>query len=181
MRLTSALLNELNIWVYNLIRNYMKPDSQHQLYEDHPLLPSGQCEGFYCYHYNNVEHRIKTSLNFNEGKVLGSGVDDIAHFTLLGDYDIDKLKLVMLKSYTSHKVLYQGDIDENGIWGTWRIDHKLDQIISKMSSSRKSAYLRESVGGFHLWPSSKSQQNASQATNEEYQVLQKLINHIISL
>ena len=89
--------------------------------EAHPLLPSGEWEGFYCYRQNSAQHKMFVELIFSNSSVSGSGIDDVAPFTWTGRYDIEKFKIQMTKHYLTHNVVYEGDIDENGIWGIWEI------------------------------------------------------------
>jgi len=120
--------------------------------ESHPLLPSGEWEGFYCYYNNQQQHKMNTELMFTNSIVSGSGIDDISAFSWKGKYNIEQFNLEMTKYYTTHKVLYKGDIDENGIWGIWEISYK------------KSFGL---IGGFHIWPKKSWHENNSNALEEQ--------------
>ncbi len=92
----------------------------------------GTWDGFYTYYFTgNTQHPMPSYFSFGESIISGNGTDDISSFTWAGVYN-ESGKVKMVKSYSSHKVLYLGDIDENGIWGTWDIDGI--------------------KGGFHLWP-----------------------------
>jgi len=42
------------------------------------------------------------------------------------------MRCTIVKSYPTHRVHYEGYIDENGIWGNWQLNFN--------------------SGGFHLWP-----------------------------
>jgi len=95
------------------LSKYNKPSKT----ETHPLLPRGEWDGFYCYHYSPEQHKMQIELNFNNSIVTGSGVDDVAPFTWSGKYDLETFKLTMTKTYTTHQVFYKGDIDENGDLG----------------------------------------------------------------
>lgn len=123
--------------------------------EAHKYLPSGEWEGFYCYNSSSAKHEMSMQLNFKNGKVLGSGTDDLNHFSFKGSYSLTAFKITMLKTYPSHTVNYQGDVDENGIWGAWSI-----------SASCK--------GNFHIWPKKKKSEEASKALKEEVKKLKKI-------
>jgi len=70
-----------------------KDKTINQEVESHPRLPSGEWEGFYCYNYSPKQHKMFIELNFSNSIVTGSGIDDVAAFTLTGKYDLEKLKL----------------------------------------------------------------------------------------
>lgn len=118
--------------------------------EAHPQLPSGEWEGFYCYNYSPRQHKMSIELLFANSIVSGFGVDDVSAFTWEGMYDIEDFKIQMTKSYLSHEVEYKGDIDENGIWGTWQIGNPSSGLLTVMT------------GGFHIWPKkSESEKNSN--------------------
>ncbi len=85
---------------------------------------------------------MPSQLQFAKGMINGGGSDDVGSFSWRGTYDLGSMTCSMTKTYLTHTVDYQGHIDENGIWGTWRMSF--------------------SSGGFHLWPSSsaKSEEEA---------------------
>ncbi len=116
--------------------------------ESHPLFPSGEWEGFYTYEFGPgaQRHWMSFVLRFQDGSITGEGTDDIAFFMWQGSYDTVSLNSIMTKSYPSHKVDYKGNVDENGIWGTWRI--------------------RFSHGGFHIWPKKQNQENEVESMEE---------------
>lgn len=126
--------------------------------ESHPFLPSGAWEGFYCYSYAPTQHKMEIELSFKKGKVFGSGVDDINYFSWKGDYSLDTFKLHMVKTYPSHTVDYNGDIDENGIWGSWSLKGKYGNL----------------TGGFHIWPKKQQSEEAEATLKEEIKVSKKL-------
>jgi hypothetical protein len=92
---------------------------------------------------------MEIELEFKDRILTGSGVDDVAPFTWSGNYSLDKMKIDLIKKYTTHPVFYKGDIDENGIWGTWemRMNSK-NPFIEKL-------YQKIGTGGFHIWPKQK--------------------------
>jgi len=78
------------------------------------------------------------ALTFKNGKVSGSGIDNVSRFSWHGNYDTEKLRCWMQKRYPSHTVSYDGYVDQKGIWGIWEIP----------------PYSR---GGFHIWPKGLSE------------------------
>lgn len=113
--------------------------------EDHPLFPSGEWEGFYTYAMGARadQHKMHFLLSFKENKVSGSGADDVGSFYWEGSYSKERMDCVMTKYYPTHSVFYKGQVDENGIWGTWEI----------------SFY----TGGFHIWPKAQQENQEAQA------------------
>lgn len=105
--------------------------------ETHHLFPSGEWEGFYTYEFGEDagRHTMSFTLIFSQGKVHGFGGDDVGSFKWGGYYDTGQMTCKMIKFYITHRVVYDGNVDENGIWGTWMIEN----------------YLK---GGFHIWPKS---------------------------
>ena len=150
--------------------------------ERHPLLPSGDWEGFYCYHYSPEQHKMFIELNLTNGIVSGSGIDDVAPFTWSGSYDLEKFKLQMTKKYHSHEVFYKGDIDENGIWGIWEIVHDFSNIPPELVGHIKAAFKNEITGGFHIWPKKQESNSTSNSMNseEESEKLKELFVEIFS-
>ena len=128
----------------------MNPAKDKGQTETHPAFPSGDWEGFYTYSYGEEagRHRMAFNLNFENGEVTGGGTDNVGPFTWKGHYDTQTMTCVMLKSYLTHVVLYEGKVDENGIWGTWKISDHF-------------------TGGFHLWPTKNEDQAAIEALIEE--------------
>ena len=108
--------------------------------EQHPNFPSGEWEGFYIYGSGPgaAQHPMHFTLEFKEGKVHGGGGDDIGSFTWDGTYDVEAMQCTMTKTYATHQVFYQGHVDENGVWGQWRIFNR---------------------GGFHIWPKGRGASN----------------------
>ncbi|MEM9920726.1 MAG: hypothetical protein AAF990_21690 [Bacteroidota bacterium] len=135
----------------------------------HPLLPSGEWEGFYCYNHSPEQHKMQVELNFSNAVVSGSGIDDVASFTWKGQYDLEKLKLSMTKHYATHKIFYRGDIDENGIWGLWECDMSHLGIPQGLAEMIKDSLKEDLTGGFHIWPKkqqSETNSNSLEAQNE---------------
>lgn len=141
---------------------------QAQEEETHPLLPSGEWEGFYCYNHSPQQYEMAIELVFAEGQVSGSGIDNVASFTWKGQYELKELKIKMTKAYPTHQVFYRGDIDENGIWGTWELEQDFSQVPAHMIAAVKRALAQHLVGGFHIWPKKTAKGAAANAsTNEE--------------
>ena len=118
--------------------------------ETHPLFPSGPWEGFYTYHMGPDAHRhhMHFTLSFDAGIVTGGGGDDVGGFSWRGHYDKAALTCDMVKHYATHTVLYQGQVDENGIWGVWRIGDNFS-------------------GGFHIWPKAGEEEAVEEAVTEQ--------------
>lgn len=145
----------------------IKAKNNKQKTETHPLLPSCEWVGFYCYHNNSAQHKMMIELLFSNSIVSGSGVDDVAPFTWTGNYDIEKFKIMMTKHYTTHKVLYKGDIDENGIWGVWEIIYDFSKVSEKTARHIKAAFKNDITGGFHIWPKKSERAANSNSLKEE--------------
>ena len=79
-------------------------------------------------------------LDFQNGTVKDSGVDEVSAFTWKGKYNVEDFTCRMVKSYPTHQVFYDGRADENGIWGLWKMDFF--------------------TGGFHIWPKRKGMKEA---------------------
>jgi hypothetical protein len=98
------------------------------------LFPSGPWTGFYNYTGPEDRHRMDLVLTFAEGRMSGTGNDDIGRFLVAGRYDANARECWWTKTYPgSHDVSYHGFAEGNGIWGTWEIPPW-------------------SRGGFHIWP-----------------------------
>lgn len=134
--------------------------------ELHPLLPSGDWEGFYCYHHNPEQHKMVIELNFSNSLVSGSGVDDVSLFTWTGNYDVEEYKIQMVKHYATHNVIYKGDIDENGIWGVWEIAYDSSKFSPILLATIKEAFKNDLTGGFHIWPRKIKVESNSISTEE---------------
>jgi len=108
-------------------------------HEQHPLFPSGEWEGFYKYKvFKEIQCKMEFSLNFCDGVVTGAGSDNVGAFEWQGMYNKQQGTCKMTKFYVGeHAVFYDGNADENGIWGTW--------IISTRCT-----------GVFHIWPKKKN-------------------------
>jgi hypothetical protein len=124
--------------------------------EQHPLFPSGEWEGFYTYAMGASarRHTMSLTLTFQNGAITGQGVDDVSAFRYQGDYDIAAMRCTMTKFYTArlHTVLYEGHVDENGIWGSWNIERRIS-------------------GGFHIWPVKNGQDDeTSESTSADKDV-----------
>lgn len=117
--------------------------------EQHPLFPSGEWEGFYTYYpgQSSNQHRMHFMLSFKDKTIIGTGADDIASFVWRGSYTKERMECSITKFYASHSVDYHGQVDENGIWGFWRLNgHQ---------------------GGFHIWPKGYAYNQAKQTYESE--------------
>lgn len=101
---------------------------------DEALFPSGPWVGYYTYSASPGRHRMDLALQFHEGRMSGSGTDDIGPFLVSGSYDAKELEVTWWKTYPgSHRVWYRGFREGKGIWGTWEIPPA-------------------GKGGFQIWP-----------------------------
>lgn len=127
-------------------------------FESHKFLPSGHWEGFYCYNKSPNQHKMKVNLYFSKNKVSGSGIDDINSFKWAGKYNLKDYQITMTKIYPTHSILYNGNIDENGIWGIWNNDEAISKISlnREIISAFKKAFEDQITGGFHIWPKRKN-------------------------
>ena len=130
----------------------MKTPNDDSSSETHDLFPSGKWEGFYLYSFGPhcSRHMMYFSLDFKNNEVHGTGGDDIGTFQWAGNYDTGRMECHMVKYYATHRVIYDGKVDENGIWGTW--------IIPPFAK-----------GGFHIWPK-KSGKELEEAAIEVQQI-----------
>ena len=139
--------------------------------EPHPHLPSGPWEGFYLQY--GEQGPMKLDLNFQNGQVRGHGSDPVGPFTFNGTYDLDTMRLTMTKVYATHDIEYAGSIDENGIWGTWRIGYSADMGVSREYFEAIRHYMPPGVdsGGFHIWPAAEERE----ATEEMVEAVERLL------
>jgi hypothetical protein len=133
-----------------------KKSSSTDINEPHPLFPSGEWEGFYTYEQGIQASRHKMSffLHFKNGKVTGSGSDDVAAFSWNGTYSTENFHCKMTKRYPTHAVYYDGRADENGIYGTWTI----------------SGFYK---GGFHIWIKNVEEEKAVEENSTTLEVSKK--------
>jgi len=122
--------------------------------EQHPYFPSGVWEGHYNYMAGPSAHRHPMSfhLDFKDGRVTGTGSDDVGVFSWDGEYDTENMSCRMVKAYPTHPVLYDGRADESGIYGQWKIHDGLS-------------------GGFHIWP----RKGGEAVEEEEVAVAEKVL------
>ena len=150
--------------------------------ETHQYLPSGEWEGFYCYGNTPEQHKMVIELNFKNGVVSGSGTDDVAPFTWKGKYDLEPMKIYMTKVYRTHTIEYKGDIDENGIWGTWENAEAIRDVTSRFNSAAQQQILRTFAdkirGGFHIWPKKKNTDSIAEEAVAESAILKEIYQEI---
>lgn len=99
------------------------------------FLPDGPWTGFYEEYAKDGNFPMSCTLTFVDGLISGSGSDEVGTFTFSGTYTTSDYKVTMRKTYHTHSLLYEGDADENGIWGKWSFP------AMKFVSA-----------GFHIWP-----------------------------
>lgn len=115
--------------------------------EQHPYFPSGEWEGHYL--EGGRKGPMRFQLDFADGKITGSGGDDIGPFSWKGTYDVKTMVVKMTKQYLGrHQVVYEGMADTNGIYGSWSIPPW-------------------SRGGFHIWPVAGEEEEQEEKVVEE--------------
>ncbi|KAF2517760.1 hypothetical protein [Flavobacterium foetidum] len=133
--------------------------------ETHHFLPSGEWEGFYCYSSTPQQHKMSIELRFSNSVISGSGIDDVDSFIWNGSYDLEHFKIKMIKKYPTHIINYQGDVDENGIWGVW--DNPED--FSDLAKSEPEIFKKFKAwthGGFHIWPKTSKSESKEESSEE---------------
>ena len=141
-----ALVKQINI-----LMKKMAASAQPQ----HPLLPSGDWEGFYVYQPGSEQHKMQMRMDFENGVINGSGIDDVAPYAWRGTYDLKTMTCEMTKIYPFPSIVYyRGNIDENGIWGNWELMGR--------------------TGGFHIWP--KKQKAAEDEAAEIKAKIRELVD-----
>ena len=97
---------------------------------------SGPWIGFY--RQGRTQSRQRMTLTFANGRIAGSGADPCGPFDLSGTYDTTTGASRWTKSYTTHRVFYDGSAAEgDGIPGTWSIQF---------------AGATADTGAFKIWP-----------------------------
>lgn len=98
-------------------------------------FPSGPWTGFYQYRNGKRGHQ-DLRLSFENGRLTGTGADELGQFIIEGSYDAASKEARWLKTYpTAHSIEYRGFREGAlpGIWGTWTVS-------------------ADWHGGFHIWP-----------------------------
>lgn len=98
-------------------------------------FPSGPWTGYYQYR-TGQRGTQDLVLTFEDGRMSGTGADELGVFRIEGSYNEASREADWLKSYPSgHLVQYRGfrEGPVPGIWGTWKIPGSWS-------------------GGFHIWP-----------------------------
>ena len=134
-------------------------------HETHHFLPSGEWEGFYCYHNRPEQHKMSIELNFSNSVVSGSGIDDVDSFRWNGSYNLEQFKIKMVKTYPSHIINYSGDIDENGIWGVWNLPFDMSPFDG-FPTEILQALRADLEGGFHIWPKAANSESKEEIKEE---------------
>ena len=105
--------------------------------ESDPRFPSGPWTGFFTDRRKPGKNPMTLRLDFELGRVTGSGTDYVGRFTVAGAYNLADGECKFLKQYVGkHAVEYRGFNEGKGIWGTWELHH-LGLTWT---------------GGFHIWP-----------------------------
>ena len=108
-------------------------DDEPQLETD-DRFPSGPWQGYFLQPGFSEQFRMELSLEFQDGRMFGDGVDYVGPFVIQGRYDLEDGKCSWTKQYLHrHAVYYAGYNEGKGIWGMWDIP----QVWT---------------GGFHIWP-----------------------------
>jgi hypothetical protein len=84
-------------------------------------FPSGNWAGFWTQPRSVRFHRMALDLKFNNGRISGSGVDEVGNFSIRGSYNLESRKCSWLKKYISHSVSYSGQQQGRCIAGAWDI------------------------------------------------------------
>lgn len=133
----------------------------HNKTEQHPNLPSGEWEGLYKYPIPLQgileEGKMSFVIDFCEGSIIGFGSDQVGGYTWKGRYDTDKMQCWITKSYTTHDIEYEGNIDENGIWGFWLTGN--DRF----------------KGTFHIWPKGREVEEVAEHRKQNVVESQKVV------
>lgn len=98
-------------------------------------FPSGLWTGYYQYS-NGQRGEQDLLLEFQSGRITGSGNDELGVFEVQGTFDDTAKEAEWLKLYPDgHRVAYRGfrEGPVTGIWGVWTIPDNWS-------------------GGFHIWP-----------------------------
>ncbi|MET3019201.1 hypothetical protein [Flavobacterium hydatis] len=133
--------------------------------ETHHFLPSGEWEGFYCYSNSPAQHKMSIELNFVNSIISGSGVDDVNSFKWNGSYNLEHFKIKMVKTYPTHIINYNGDIDENGIWGVWDNPEDLS-FFANLSPNIYQQAKAMTKGCFHIWPKAAKNESKEEIKEE---------------
>lgn len=85
----------------------------------------GAWRGFYVYEPGGRRHAMRLELAFANGRVTGSGSDDVGRFTVDGGFDAEGVRVWWRKDYAgAHTVWYDGARDgarSRVVYGAWRI------------------------------------------------------------
>lgn len=137
--------------------------------ESHRFFPSGDWEGFYLYRNDGEKHAMNFSLDFSNGRITGSGSDDVGGFSWKGTYNTEACTCSMTKQYSTHTIAYQGHADENGIWGNWTYgdDDTLNQFNEVTRQKIIQVFANKMNGGFHIWPRKNEQVQEAIETGEK--------------
>jgi hypothetical protein len=95
---------------------------------------SGPWTGYWTYRHFPGECRTDLQLEFSNGRMTGSGADEVGPFVIGGGYDESDGRCSWTKSYVgAHDVRYSGVCANRVISGEWQVR-------------------RGWTGGFRIWP-----------------------------
>ena len=113
---------------------------------------SGPWIGFY--RQGRTQSRQRMTLTFANGRIAGSGADPCGPFDLSGTYDTTTGASRWTKSYTTHRVFYDGSAAEgDGILGTWSI--------------KGAGGIAMDTGQFLIWPDALALEEAKSLRKQE--------------
>jgi hypothetical protein len=130
-------------------------DQARQRTETDPRFPSGPWLGFWL-QPGFGKQKMRLSLGFAAGKVVGCGADIVGKFSFNGIYDLKTGRCLMTKQYeNAHRVHYEDANEGDGmwLWGLWRIGMNR--------------------GGFHLWPEGEQDPTERRTTVERRRPVEK--------
>ncbi|MES2597592.1 MAG: hypothetical protein V4662_19750 [Verrucomicrobiota bacterium] len=119
-------------------------------------FPSGPWTGYYQYS-SGQRGSQDLVLVFQNGRMTGSGHDELGGFEIQGSYDDGSKEADWLKVYPDgHEIIYRGfrEGPVPGIWGTWNIPGNWS-------------------GGFHIWPLASSSKELESMEAAEKQTRQQ--------
>ena len=117
-----------------------------------PRFPSGPWVGYY--RQGRTQSRQRMTLTFANGRIGGSGTDPCGPFDLTGTYDTTTGASRWTKSYTTHRVFYDGSAAEgDGIPGTWSI--------------KGGGGIAMDTGQFLIWPDALALEEAKSLRKQE--------------
>lgn len=103
-------------------------------------LPTGEWNGFYVENRRSRRGWMHLYMSFENGQINAEGTDYVGPWIATGSYDLDQRRCLWEKQYLGkHRVVYSGEITQNGIMGNWEI------LFTN--------------GPFHIWPKGLTELN----------------------